>query len=184
MRTADLDILIIPGWTGSGPDHWQSRWEGKLPTARRVEQDDWQRPLIGPWTDRIAARVAEARRPVVLVAHSLGVQAAAHAAPFFAPGKVVGGFLVTPPSPDSILATKGIMDEAFARHPSRLAFPSVLVASRNDSFARFAEQEAFADRVGAELIDAGEAGHINAASGHGPWPEGLMSFAGFLRKLG
>ncbi|MGL4729853.1 MAG: RBBP9/YdeN family alpha/beta hydrolase [Bosea sp. (in: a-proteobacteria)] len=184
MRSADLDILIIPGWTGSGPDHWQSRWQAKLPTARRVEQDDWQRPLLVPWTERIAEHVTKASRPVLIVAHSLGVQAVAHAAHMFAPGKVAGGFLVVPPSSEAILATKGIMDEGFAKHPNKLDFTSVLIASRNDSFARFAEQEAFADRIGAELIDAGEAGHINAASGHGPWPEGLMSFAGFLRKLG
>jgi predicted alpha/beta hydrolase family esterase len=184
MRTADLDILIIPGWTGSGPDHWQSRWEAKLPTARRVEQDDWQRPLLTPWTNRIAEQVAAAKRPVVLVAHSLGVHAVAHAAPFFAPGTVLGGFLVAPPSGEAIRATQGIMDEAFADVPPRLTFPSLLVASRNDSFARFAESEALADRLGAEFVDAGEAGHINAASGHGPWPEGLLRFAGFLRNLG
>jgi predicted alpha/beta hydrolase family esterase len=33
------------------------------------------------------------------------------------------------------------------------------------------------------LIDAGEAGHINADSGHGPWPEGTMVFAKFLSQL-
>jgi uncharacterized protein len=41
MRTADCDILVIPGLGGSGPEHWQTRWEGRLSTARRVEQDDW-----------------------------------------------------------------------------------------------------------------------------------------------
>ena len=30
MRTSDCEILIVPGLTNSGPDHWQSRWEGKL----------------------------------------------------------------------------------------------------------------------------------------------------------
>ena len=33
------------------------------------------------------------------------------------------------------------------------------------------------------LIDAGEAGHINADSGFGPWPEGSMAFAKFLTGL-
>jgi len=37
--------------------------------------------------------------------------------------------------------------------------------------------------LGAELIDAGFSGHINSESGHGPWPEGLMRFAGFLKTL-
>ncbi|HYD14828.1 MAG TPA: alpha/beta hydrolase, partial [Hyphomicrobium sp.] len=36
MKTSDVDILIVPGWSSSGPDHWQSRWERTLKTARRV----------------------------------------------------------------------------------------------------------------------------------------------------
>jgi predicted alpha/beta hydrolase family esterase len=42
MRTSDADLLIVPGLGGSGPDHWQTRWEQKLSTARRVEQSDWE----------------------------------------------------------------------------------------------------------------------------------------------
>ena len=34
MKTADVDILIVPGWQDSGPDHWQSRWERSLKTAK------------------------------------------------------------------------------------------------------------------------------------------------------
>jgi predicted alpha/beta hydrolase family esterase len=33
------------------------------------------------------------------------------------------------------------------------------------------------------LIDAGESGHINSESGHGPWPEGSMVFAEFMTQL-
>jgi predicted alpha/beta hydrolase family esterase len=35
----------------------------------------------------------------------------------------------------------------------------------------------------AAIVDAGDAGHVNTESGHGPWPEGLMRFAGFLKQL-
>ena len=184
MRTSDATILIIPGWTGSGPDHWQSRWESRLSTARRVEQEDWQRPLRKPWVRRVHEAVKAADKPVVIVAHSLGVHAAVHAAAEFAPGKVAGAFLVAPPSPEAMLATKGIMDEAFIQPAPKLVFPSLLVASRNDSFAPYHVSEGFAEQIGAELVDAGESGHINAASGHGPWPEGLMRFAAFMRSLG
>lgn len=27
MKANQLDILIVPGYKGSGPDHWQTRWE-------------------------------------------------------------------------------------------------------------------------------------------------------------
>ena len=49
MRSSDVDILIIPGLGGSEADHWQTRWEQKLSTARRVVQDDWDRPVLEAW---------------------------------------------------------------------------------------------------------------------------------------
>jgi DNA helicase-2/ATP-dependent DNA helicase PcrA len=36
---------------------------------------------------------------------------------------------------------------------------------------------------GSELHLAGEAGHINVASGHGPWPEGLLMFTRLMQRL-
>src|SRR4051794_2700815 len=97
MRTSECEILIVPGLTSSGPDHWQSRWQQKLSTARRVEQDDWERPQRDAWTARLVQAVEAAAKPVVLVAHSLGVVAVAHAAPSFRLGKVGGAFLVALP---------------------------------------------------------------------------------------
>ena len=44
MKTSDVDIVIVPGWQDSGPEHWQSRWAKSLKTARRVVQDDWDNP--------------------------------------------------------------------------------------------------------------------------------------------
>ncbi len=79
MRTSDADILIIPGWSGSGPDHWQTRWQAKLATARRVEQADWYKPDREEWAANIASAARAASRPVVLVAHSAGVGSVAHA---------------------------------------------------------------------------------------------------------
>ncbi|QAY94398.1 alpha/beta hydrolase [Methylovirgula ligni] len=182
MRTGDADILIIPGLGGSGPDHWQSRWEAKLKTARRVEQKDWERPRLADWRDAIANAVAEAERPVILVAHSLGATTVADIAAALG-DKVKGAFLVAPPSLRSIKEIETI-DPAFADiSAAALPFPSVLVASRDDPYASFAESEDFARAWQAEIADAGNAGHINAASGHGPWPEGLMRLAGFLKNL-
>jgi len=187
MRTSEAEVLIIPGLGGSGPDHWQSRWEAKIPAVRRVVQADWEKPELAAWRDRIVEEVARAARPVILVAHSLGVLAAVHAAPFLATGrdrgKVKGGFLVAPPSA-KVLAGLDALDPSFLTFPGELLpFPSLVIASRDDPFASFAESEALAHALGAELIDAGFSGHINTESGHGPWPEGLMRFAGFLKTL-
>ncbi|MGO7207173.1 alpha/beta hydrolase, partial [Rhizobium ruizarguesonis] len=57
MKASDADILIIPGYTNSGPGHWQSRWEAKLSTARRVEQAEWTKPVREDWIARIAEEV-------------------------------------------------------------------------------------------------------------------------------
>jgi predicted alpha/beta hydrolase family esterase len=55
---------------------------------------------------------------------------------------------------------------------SALAFPSVLVASRNDPFCEFERARLFAYAWGAQFMDYGDCGHINADSGLASWPEG------------
>lgn len=182
MKAKDADILIIPGYTNSGPAHWQSRWETKLSTARRVRQANWVKPVREEWTAAIADAVYEAERPVVLVAHSLGVAAAVQAAKDFRK-LVAGAFFVAPPdvgNPD--IRPKHLM--TFGPYPrDPLPFPSITVASRNDPFCDFNIAEDIAAAWGSLFIDAGEAGHINADSGYGPWPEGSLVFARFLSRL-
>ncbi len=181
MRIAETDILIIPGYTSSGPEHWQTRWEQKIATARRVEQRDWLRPHFSEWQDKVVAEVQAATRPVVLVAHSLGAITVVHAAKRLK--KVKGAFLVAPPGETYMVEHEDI-DLKFADVPrDPLPFPSVLVASRNVPFCPQLEAEEWAYAWGSAFSDAGESGHINTDSGHGPWPEGLMRFAGFLSKL-
>lgn len=183
MRIADLDILIVPGWTNSGPEHWQSRWQGGMATARRVDMGDWENPVQHTWVEALLAAVSDARRPSLLVAHSLGVLAVVHAASRLPPGKVVGAFLVAAPDLEQEQRPPEI-DPAFVPIPmSALPFPSVLVHSNSDPYCTVPRALAFAAAWGAETADAGDAGHINSASGHGPWPEGLMRLAGFLKTL-
>jgi predicted alpha/beta hydrolase family esterase len=184
LRTSDCDILLVPGLEGSGPDHWQTRWEAKLSTARRVEQESWTRPVRDAWASRLseAVHAGDPARPIVLVAHSLGVVAVAHAAPLLRPGLVRGAFLVSPADVESE-ALPGV-DPAFAPIPrDPLPFPSVLVASRTDPHCTFERAEDLAYAWGSAITDAGDVGHINVESGHGPWPEGTMRFAGFLKTL-
>lgn len=183
MRTSDADILIVPGLYGSGLDHWQTRWQQKLRTARRVEQRDWNNPTREEWSGAIRDAVLAAERPVILIAHSLGVHAIAHAAKEIPASKVAAAFLVAPPS-EEVLRRLHTVDNGFHDVPrDPLPFPSLLVSSRNDPYSTHAESEDLAYAWGSAFTDAGEAGHINPDSGHGPWPEGLMSFAGFLSKL-
>ena len=182
MKVSEADILIIPGHGNSGPQHWQTRWQEKLSTARRVEQDDWMTPALGDWTCRIIEAVEAATKPVVLVAHSLGVAAVVHAAPQFGQ-RIAGAFLAAPPdlTPSDLLPQELAAFGPYPRDP--LPFPSITIASRSDPFGTYDHAEDITNAWGSLLIDAGDSGHLNTASGHGPWPEGSMVFAQFLSRL-
>jgi predicted alpha/beta hydrolase family esterase len=182
MKVKDADILIVPGYTNSGPDHWQSRWQAKLSTARRVTQAQWSKPVREEWTAALAAAVNEAERPVVLVAHSLGVATVVQALGAFR-RRVAGAFLVAPPDvANPAIRPKHLM--TFGPYPREpLPFPSLVVASANDPFCSLDVAEDIAGAWGSLFVHAGEAGHINAESGYGPWPEGSMAFANFLTRL-
>jgi serine hydrolase len=186
MRVSDLDILIIPGLGGSGPNHWQSRWAQKLSTARIVEQEDWLKPARDAWVATILREIEASTRPVALVGHSLGSIAAASAiveSP--ARGKIAAAFLVAPPDPDAKDLPPGLIDPAFKEKApqAELGAPGVIVASRNDAYADYDFSQNLARLWGLDLADAGDSGHINAESGHGPWPEGLMRLAGLFARL-
>jgi predicted alpha/beta hydrolase family esterase len=182
MRTSDSDLIVIPGLGGPDPDHWQVRWGSKLSTARIVEQREWEVPSPEEWIAEIVAAVAEATKPAMILAHGLGAIATVHAAPAFPPGIVRGAFLVAPvdverPGLDAHL-------HAFSPLPrDPLPFPSLVVASRTDPFCDYDRADDFAHAWGSAIVDAGEAGSLDGASGHGPWPEGLMRLAGFMKGL-
>tara|TARA_Y100000780_G_C13661841_1_gene408955 strand:- start:1014 stop:1574 length:561 start_codon:yes stop_codon:yes gene_type:complete len=182
MKVADADILIVPGFKNSGPDHWQTRWEKKLSSARRVEQAEWTKPVVEDWTKTLADAVNRAERPVVVIAHSLGVATFVQAVPQFEK-KIAGAFLVAPPEvANPAIRPKHLM--TFGPYPEEpLPCPSIVIASRNDSFGSFEHAGDMANAWGSLFIDAGHSGHIDAASGHGPWPEGTMVFAKFLSRL-
>ena len=186
MRLSDLDLLFLPGLGDTGPGHWLTRWEKKLSTARLIAMPG--RPCRDEWAARIVDAMAQATRPrplrpVVFIAHDLGCNALAAAAPFLAGADLRGAFLVAPATQARIAADPAI-DAAFGQLPAApLPFPSLCAASATDPRNPLALSEAWAAAIGARFIGAGDAGGIDDASGHGPWPEGLLSLAGFLRGL-
>lgn len=171
---ADALCLIVPGLCCSGPDHWQTLWERARRDCRRVELENWDDPTRDGWVDRLDRAIAAADGPIVLVAHSLGCQAVAWwaaAAGTSARSKVAGAILVAPPDVDQAGADPRL--SRFAPIPADpLPFPAMVVASRDDPYAAFDRSRAMAERWGADLIDLGKAGHINAQSGLGAWTEG------------
>ena len=150
--------LLVPGRNRPRPEHWQQRWADSYPGYR------WAPPPPGPplvLEDRVAAlheAVTASDEPAVLIAHSGGciatvLWAAQHTGP------VRGALLVAPPHLD--IVPRG-----------RLPFRAILVASRTDPYTTFEQFQRYAGEWGAELYDAGDAGHLETAGGYGPWPEG------------
>ncbi len=168
----DFDILLLPGWLNSGPQHWQSLWQFEHGHVR-VEQHDWQRPLRGDWVARLEEVLLQCRRPALLVAHSLGCQlVAAWAAHSRNTHRVHGALLVAPGDPEreNLRPVQPSWSPLVLRP---LPFASTLVASRNDPYCSLERAQMFARAWGSRLVDLGTAGHINADSGLGDWPQGL-----------
>jgi predicted alpha/beta hydrolase family esterase len=183
MSVPDLPlVLIVPGLGGSGPDHWQTRWETLYPRHVRVVQRDWDRPDRQRWLAALGAALDGAGEPAFLVAHSLGCALVVHAAtqPFAA--RVRAAFLVAPADVDSRSCTPP-ETRVFAPLPrARLPFPATVVASETDPYMTLDRARGFAADWGAELVDAGPRGHLNADSGLGDWPAGRAIFESLARR--
>lgn len=163
-------FLIVPGYLNSGPGHWQSIWQSEYPRFRRVSHESWEFPEPTKWSDDLRTSVRKARRPTILVAHSLGCLTVARWA-VHNEGRVVGALLVAPPDVGRETAPSAVRGFSPLK-TDHLGFPSVLVASRTDPYAPFEYSESLAKAWGSELIDAGESGHLNADSCLGEWKQG------------
>ena len=125
-----------------------------------------------------SSRRSEERPGAILVGHSLGALLIAHLAERHPWLPVAGALLVAPADADAATRAgrtlRDITAGGFSPMPlSPLRFPAVLAASRNDPYLGFARAHALARLWEARFVDLGAAGHVNVASGHGPWPDGL-----------
>lgn len=172
-------VLVVPGYMGSGPDHWQTWLEGQLRNAMRVDDIEWDSPVLARWAEAVRDSIDRAHGPVWMVAHSFGCFAAAIAASE-RPARVAGALLVAPADPDrfspiGLRHGHTAVTESVAQFlpASPLSCPSVLIASQDDPWMGFAKAAYLANRWGSRFVNAGNSGHINAESGFGPWPDGL-----------
>jgi predicted alpha/beta hydrolase family esterase len=179
---AALRALILHGWQGSGPDHWQSWLADRLRERGAHVQypalPDCDVPCPDLWGaalhTELAALAADAGERVV-ICHSLGcvlwLREAARLKPAHRVDRVV---LVAPPCPGAAVAElarfypsgadRAAIDEAADR--------TRLVCSDNDDYC---PGRGAAEHWGAPLalpIDLlPGAGHLNVEAGFGPWPE-------------
>lgn len=176
--------LIIPGYQGSGPDHWQTWMEQRVSGARRVDGIDWESPVLADWAAAVRREVLCGPGPVWLVAHSFGCLAAVAGTQWLG-DRVQGAMLVAPADPDRF-TPRGLADPHGGPDPSGtlapllpcrgLGFPSLIVESTDDPWMSTETLLRWATLWGSRVFSIGRAGHINTESGFGPWPQGLALF--------
>jgi len=169
--TFQSNILIHPGLSSSGAQHWQSIWECEYGFTR-IEQQEWDKPVCSEWVDTINIAVNEYDPgSVILVGHSSACTAIAYWAKKYS--IVIKGALLVGPS-DTEADTYPPGTTGFAPVPLiKLPFRSIVVASANDYYVTIDRAKLFADSWGSEFVNIGHAGHINVASGFGHWDTGL-----------
>lgn len=173
------NYLIVPGLGNSGPEHWQTYFQYSGDNFSRIEQRHWDEPVCEDWISTIDTYVsAFDPSTVILIGHSLGCSAIVHWAKKYT-RQIKGALLVAPSDPEA--PHYNFPATGFSPVPlNKIGFRTIVVASSNDIWVSWDRARFFADKWGSEFISIGNAGHINVASGHTNWDEGLK----ILKTLG
>jgi predicted alpha/beta hydrolase family esterase len=172
-------IVIVYGYDGSGPEHWQRWLHGELDglgaAVEFPELPDPLEPRKDTWVAELRAIVERAPEPVTFVCHSLGCWAVDHLLAERGAAGIHAALLVAPPSPHLIFEPVDSFLPPPCRHEAwaPLAQRSLLVGSDNDDFTAPEEFGEIASKLGVAHQIIPGAGHINAISGFGPWPFAL-----------
>ena len=171
-------VLIVPGLRDHVDAHWQTLLGAHLKACGREVRTV---PPMGRTDLDCAARVEAIEReaqsiegPLVLVAHSGGCVMVAHWARQTRRA-VQGALMATPPDfeeamPEGYPTLEELRAGGWLPVPrERLPFPSIVAASRNDPLGAFDSIAQLAEGWGSRLVDLGEVGHLNPASGFGEW---------------
>ncbi|RAV99718.1 RBBP9/YdeN family alpha/beta hydrolase [Pseudochryseolinea flava] len=175
--TFNSKILILPGLGNSGEYHWQTLWENQY-GFERVVQDNWETPSCEEWIAQID-RVIQSHNSdnVILVGHSLACSTIVFWANRY--GRKVKGALLVAPS-DTVAPSYPLGTTGFTPMPEfKLPFPSIVITSSDDFYVSLERAKHFATVWGSDFINIGPAGHINASSGIGDWPQGIA----YLKRL-
>lgn len=181
MVTHPVTVLIVPGLRDQVATHWQTLLEARL---RAQGQAVASVPPMGRADLDCATRVAAIEEavqtitgPIVLVAHSGGCIMVAHwARQTDQAHRIHAACLATPPDfdqpmPEGYPTLQALQLGGWFPTPrGPLPFRSLVAASRNDPLGRYETVAELAQCWGSELMDLGEVGHLNPASGFGDWP--------------
>ncbi len=169
-------IVFVPGLRGFVAEHWQTLEAVDIPQAQTVPPLDVNGMNCAARIENLERTLEPIKAPMILVAHSAGCLIVAHWAVRTKPSHILGAVLATPadletPLPEGYPDFKTLSDNGWLPVPrQKMPFPVILAASRNDPLCRFDRAQSMASDWGATIEDLGEVGHLNPASGFGPWP--------------
>ncbi|EJL6300429.1 alpha/beta hydrolase [Vibrio cholerae] len=163
-----LYFVIVPGYTNSGPRHWQSILERKYENIIRVKQKDWNKPDKDEWINGIEETVSQIKGRVFLIGHSCGSIAITQWAEKNNTNKVIGSILVAPADVESEHALDAIKVQRPIPY-NKIPFACTVIYSDNDEHLSVERAENFVRSWGCEGILIKGGGHFHTAAGYGEW---------------
>jgi predicted alpha/beta hydrolase family esterase len=172
-------FLILHGYEGSGPEHWQSWLAGRLRSAGElVSYPDLPSPFapeLPAWRAALAAELRALPGEPTVIAHSLACILWLHhcAEPVLEGGRAGRVLLVAPPS----LAGAPRPIRPFFPVPlerERVAAAAVetrLVCAPDDPYCPEDAAAVYGEPLALPVDVLAGAAHVNVESGYGPWPE-------------
>ena len=169
--------VIVPGVGGSEAQHWQSWLQQQLMSSSRVQQQHWDRPILNQWVAQFVKTVTAIKSPIQIVAHSFGclTSVAALAEHPELKTKVKNLILVAPANParfgEAGFARHSLMNYQAYFHQLSIDVSTTLLISENDPWLGYVDALQLAQAWKLTPINLGQVGHVNVASGFGPFPE-------------
>jgi uncharacterized protein len=187
---ADNVFLLLHGWGGNKPEHWQEHLNRKLKEAGATvyypQMPNPAAPELSAWLARAKEELATigAQSPgakLTVLAHSMGSITWMHvAADHGAAGSPLADrvLLVAPPyilpqapPPDAPASVAAFFPPPFDPVAVRAAAnETLLVASDTDDYATFDQSSGYAAKLGVPIHLLKGAGHISPYYGYGEWP--------------
>lgn len=177
-------VLILHGWGGNKPAHWQEHLYAALSEAgvnvHYPKMPEPTAPRLAAWLTRLhdCMREIPEGAPLTVLTHSLGAITWMHYAGSLTRQVAERVLLIAPPYVMPQIpptdAPPGVasffpppMDGDALRQAAK---ETHLIATDNDDYATFEQTKAYADRLGIPIHLLSGAGHISPYWGYGEWP--------------
>lgn len=169
-------VLLLAGWGGSDFPHWQSWLAGEIAkdygTVSFLKFSDFEFPNFAIWKKELLTHLKDFK-PDIVICHSLANTLWFHLCNANSITKVEKLYLVAPPSQTCDIAE---IESFFPLDMPKNAYAdkTLLITSTNDPYMSMDEAKKLQDSLEVEMIVLKNAGHINAGSGYGEWPQILQ----------